>query len=326
MTISNLSCHIIGLNPYSKKEFINSINNKIFNVVDLDLVNQQILQHPDLDKMYQQFEKLKATKNDKYKELDKRMSDFWEKNFLESVQLKIKDKKMNILLGQNNHYKSIKKRINIDCTNKFIIKGEMNDDIKSLIKYNLENHKDDIINGNFPLEYLNFDYLLKKKEAIDSTYKKLGYIEKSMDQIKNMMKLIETTENKNEMWISLKEPYNVGSLIHPQQNDKLIGYLDPNMSLLGSFIFNKEELVTNYNGSEITIKEITPKSTKKLKSRRYLYLVESKTFMPHENGSNLKFFSQLPVKILAKEKVDNVYKYLNNDNNYEDKNNKNFDL
>ena len=51
MTKSNyLSCHIIGMNPYVKK---------IFNIVDLDSLNQKILKNPNLDKLYKQYQKLK---------------------------------------------------------------------------------------------------------------------------------------------------------------------------------------------------------------------------------------------------------------------------
>ena len=62
------------------------------------------------------------------------------------------------------------------------------------------------------------------------------------------------------------------------------------------------------------MKELKPQGVKKLKTRRFLYLVETKTFIPHENGNNQKFFSQLPVKILAKERIDNVYDYLIGEN------------
>ena len=71
----------------------------------------------------------------------------------------------------------------------------------------------------------------------------------------------------------------------------------------GSINFVDGEVKKNYNGSEISLKELKPSGIKKLKTRRFLYLVDSKTFIPHENGNNFRFFSQLPVKILAKEKI-----------------------
>ncbi len=314
-----LSCHIIGLNPYTKKEFSDGLNNKIFNIIDLDIINQEILRNPNLDKLYRQYQKLKEDKNDKFKEVDKKMSQFWEKNFIEVIESKVNEDKMNILIGQNNHYKSLARRVNIECTNKFIIKSDVDEEVKAWIRYNLETYKNEIISGNFPLDYINYEYLHKKRENIETTYKKIGYIEKTLEQLKTITNLIENSTKNNgaEMWISLKEPYNVGSLIHPKSKDttniasKLIAYSDPNVALLGSINFNNDEVKRNYNGNEITIKELKAEGMKKLKTRRFLYLVDSKTFMPHENGNNHKFFSQLPVKILAKEKINNLYEYFN---------------
>ena len=83
--IKCLSCHIIGFNPFSKKTFVDKLNEKIFNVIDLDIINQEILKKPELDKMYQQYQKLKDDKNDKFKEVDKKMSSFWEQNFKDTI-------------------------------------------------------------------------------------------------------------------------------------------------------------------------------------------------------------------------------------------------
>lgn len=308
-----LSCHLVGLNPYAKKDFISNLNEKIFNVIDLDDINQEILKDKQLDKMYHQFQKLKSDKNDKYKEVDKKMSQFWEKNFIDGIEKQISPKKINILVGQNNHYKSLNKRVNIDCTNKFIVKSDTDEEVKAWIKYNLDNYREEIIQGNFPLDYINYDFLHKKRLAIESIYKKIGYIEKSLEQINTIINLIESSTKKTsqEIWVSMKEPYNIGSLIHPKVNEsnKITGYSEPNIALLGSINFTNGEVKKTFDGEEITLKEIKPQSMKKLKTRRFLYLVDSKTFIPHETGNGKKFFSQVPVKVLAKEKIDNVYGY-----------------
>jgi hypothetical protein len=315
MTISNhLSCHLVGFNPYSKKEFIDNLNNKIFNVIDLDTINQNILKTHELDKLYKQFQKLKNDKNDKFKEVDKKMSDFWQKSFIENVEKSIDQKKMSILIGQNNHYKSLTKRVNIECTNKIVVKTDIDTEVKEWIRYNLETHKDDIIEGKFPIDYINYDYLHKKRQNIDSTYKKIGYIEKTVDQIKSIIHLIEGSKHKdNKLWVSLREPYNIGSFIHltPQMKDgKIYGFTDPNIALLNSINFSNDQVKKKFDGSNITLQELKPNSMKKLNAKRFLYLVDPNTFIPHENGNNQKFFSQLPVKILAKEKIDNVKDYL----------------
>jgi hypothetical protein len=300
--MNNISCHLIGLNPYNKKELVDTIPKTIFNVIDLDTINMEILKTPEIDKMYKQYTKLKEDKNDKFKEVDKKMSTYWENNFIDMIQDQVKPKKINILIGQNNHYKSLAKRVPIDCTNKFIIKSS-DDDIKAFIKYNLETYQEDIINGSYPLEYIDYKQLQKKRNILDTTYKKIGYIEKTTEQVKMMLDLLEKTRNTkgSELWISMKEPYNVNSLIHPKNNNMITAYNDPTNAILSSM---------NINTSMEEMQNIKISNPKKLKTRRFVYMVDSKSFISEDNN---KFFSQIPVKILAKQKIDSVYDFLIND-------------
>jgi hypothetical protein len=300
--MNNISCHLIGLNPYNKKELVDTIPKTIFNVIDLDTINIEILKTPEIDKMYKQYTKLKEDKNDKFKEVDKKMSTYWETNFIDMIQDQVKPKKINILIGQNNHYKSLAKRVPIECTNRFIIKSS-DDDIKAFIKYNLETYQEDIINGSYPLEYIDYKQLQKKRNILDTMYKKIGYIEKTTDQVKMMLDLLEKTRNTkgSELWISMKEPYNVNSLIHPKNNNMITAYNDPTNAILSSM---------NINSNIDELQTLKISNPKKLKTRRFVYMVDSKSFISEDNN---KFFSQIPVKILAKQKIDSVYDFLIND-------------
>lgn len=300
--MNNISCHLIGLNPYNKKELVDTIPKTIFNVIDLDTINMEILKTPEIDKMYKQYTKLKEDKNDKFKEVDKKMSTYWENNFIDMIQDQVKPKKINILIGQNNHYKSLAKRVPIECTNKFIIKSS-DDDIKAFIKYNLETYQEDIINGAYPLEYIDYIQLQKKRTTLESTYKKIGYIEKTTEQVKMMLDLLEKTRDTkgSELWISMKEPYNVNSLIHPKNNNMITAYNDPTNAILSSM---------NINSNIDDLQTLKISNPKKLKTRRFVYMVDSKSFISEDNN---KFFSQIPVKILAKQKIDSVYDFLIND-------------
>jgi hypothetical protein len=305
-----LTCHIVGLNPISKKELLETLNNKIFNSIDLDEINELILKDENMNTMFKSYQKLKDTKNDKFKELDKKMSNYWENKYLELLGEKVKLDKKNILIGKNTHYKSFNKRINLNTINKFYIKNT-EEEVKNLIRYNIDNYKDDIVNGIFPIEFLDYKYLSKKKDASINNYKKVGYLEKDYDQVKNILKLLEDNIiDIPGLWIALKDPYNLGSKIHPIKNDKILAYIDPNMALLGSFNFKKEELKKNFNGKEIKIKELKAQALDKLKTKRFLYLVNKSSFIPHEKGANQKFFSQTPVTILQKEKINSVYEYM----------------
>jgi hypothetical protein len=115
-----------------------------------------------------------------------------------------------------------------------------------------------------------------------------------------IISLIEKTNHEDmNIWISMKEPYNVGSLIHPVKESKIIGYNNINNAIFSSL--NLEKIPKK-------IKDISPKDKKKFKTKRFLYLVENNSFIPEEKNNT--YFSQQPVKILSKEKIDNIIEYV----------------
>lgn len=305
-----LTCHIVGLNPQSKSKLINNLNKKIFNTIDLDEINQKILEDKQMDNLFKQYSKLKDHKNDKFKEIDKKMSTFWESKFLDHIAESIKPDKKNILIGQNNHYRYLSRRVNLQTPNKFVILPTT-EDIKKLVEHNLDNHRDEIINGTYPIDYLDHEFLLKKWKNITQAYKKSGYLEKDQQQIETILGLLESKKEEIDgLWIALKESYNVGSKIHPKKNDKLIAYTDAKMALLGTFNFDKGEISKSFTGKELKIKELKPFALDKLKDKRFLYFVGKDTFIPHEKGANKKLFSQMPITVLHKEKINSVYDYI----------------
>jgi len=306
----NLTCHIIGINSKNKKKFNEKINRKEFNIIDLDIINQNIIADEFLDKLYKNFVKLKEDKNDKYKEIDKKMTNFWENKFNEKLNQELSEKKKNIFIGMNSHYKIPSKKISLETKNNFIVKSDPNEEIKLIIENNLDTNRLNIINGNFPLEYLNHDFLTKKREALLNTYIKSGYLEKSLDDIIIILQALENDNSTNELWISMKQPYNLNSKIHPK-NNITYAYNDPTIALIESFDFDENELeknlVTENDTTSLSIKEIKPKCLEKLKNKRFLYQVDKNTFLPLDKT---KYFTQTPVDIKNKQKINNVYEYL----------------
>lgn len=306
-----LTCHIIGLNSINKKQIYDNFTNH-YNIIDLDTINQAILNDKQLDKFYIQFMKLKEMKNDKYKEVEKKMSTYWNITFQEKLNEMLSKKKKNIFVGMNNHYKLQSKKINLNTKNNFIVKKDPSEEIKLIIANNLDTNRENIINGQFPLEYLDFNFLLKKREALMNTYIKDGYLEKSLEEIINILKAMINDNNKDELWISLKEPYNVNSKIYPQ--DKVLyAYNDPSIALIESFSFDNneiEKIITTENDStSFNLKEIKPHSLDKLKKKRFLYAVDKYGFMPSDN-TKTKYFTQVPVEVKGRKKIHNVYEYL----------------
>ena len=103
---NKIICHIVGLNPSDKrkiKELCSRI--KKFNFIDLDEINNNILNSDEMNKMYKSYTRLKKNKNDKYKDIDKKMTKYWEDNMIKEVYDLIPGKKKSILVGKNHHYR-----------------------------------------------------------------------------------------------------------------------------------------------------------------------------------------------------------------------------
>ena len=301
----NYICHIVNLNNKDKKKFIKDFNDE-FNIIDLDKINNVIISDEKLDKLYLKYEKLKNTKNDKYKEIDKQITQFWECQFIEKIINETSESKKNIFIGFNYHYKNISKKINLNTHNNFIINSNLDDDVKIIIANNLETNKHDIINGIYPLEYINFENIKKKKENIINSYLKIQYISKTFEEICNILNTTASIKNNNGLWICLRDPYNIDSKIYPQKTP-LVAYSEKKMALIDSFN-SKENEVEKIILTD-SIKELKENSLEKLKKKRFLYYVDKNNFLPYENNIN-KYFSNTPVKVTHAEKISNVYDYL----------------
>jgi len=306
--IKNIVCHIVGLNPSLKNKLIKQINKKIYTIIDLDEINNLIITDPYMIKLFTNYTNLKENKNDKYKETDKKMTQFWEANLSNLIDERRKNKSKVILLGNSNHYRSLSKKVKIETANRFIIKSAIKKYVREIIRYNIENHKDEIIDGAFPIDYLNFDYLVKKNRLLNESYTKIGYLPKNLSQIIKILQMIPQKKYRGVgLFVSVKQPYNVNSKIYPKKNSKIMAYSEPVLALLGSFRWKDDELVKSYDGNNVKLIEKKKGALERLNSKRFLYLVEDDPFIPHEKGKNIKFFSQSPIVIIDKEKITNVY-------------------
>jgi len=307
----NYICHIVNLNKKDKKKFIDEFQSD-FNIIDLDKINNIVISDDRLDKLYLKYEKLKNSKNDKFKEIDKQITQFWETQFIENIISASSKSKKNILIGLNYHYKNISKKINLNTSNNFIINVNLIEDVKLTIENNLNLNKQNIINGLYPLEYINFENIKKKKENIINSYIKINYISKSFDEIVNILKTTSNIKNNNGLWICLRDPYNVDSKIYPQ-NTPIIAYSEKEFALIDSFDLKEDEvekiISTENDTPTISLKEIKENSLNKLKKKRFLYYVDKDNFLPYENNIN-KYFTNTPVKVKHAEKITNVYDYL----------------
>jgi hypothetical protein len=309
-------CHIIGITSVSKNKFIDDMKKIGYHIIDLDELSNGILRNSTMKQLYSQYQGFKDSKNDKFKEIDKKMSIYWETSMEESIINNINTSKKNLVIGYSHHFRNITKRINVSPNNKpiakFIIKVSKSD-VRNIIRNNLDKFKEDIIQGCYPLENIDFDFIYNNRLKIDSIYEKNNYLPKSIETIYTILNLSNKDIDGDGLWIALKQPYNVSSKIYPKKNDKLFGFTDKLMALLSSFHFNDDELEKYYDNNVVKVKPKKEGILEKMNEKRYLYLVEKKHFVPHEKGNNVKFYSQEPVIIIDIIKIKNVYEeYFNN--------------
>lgn len=309
LNTNKLICHIVGLNPTDKEKLLQLCSKyKKYNLIDLDPINNMILNDEEMTKMFKMYSKLKKNKNDKYKDLDKKMTKHWEDNMIIEVYNNIVGKKDNIIIGKNHHYRLVSKKINFQVSNKFILESDIKEEVRNKIRYNLKLNHNKIINGTFPLQFLDFNNLLKKRKNFEESYTKNGYVKIKINELLDIFKNFHNNKIKGKgLWISMKEPYNIGSKIYPNKGP-IIAYIDPVLSLIGSFNIKN----MNYEFDDSKVLSFENLDTKKLSKARYLYYVSKEHFMSYDTKNNHKFISNNPVEVIEKEKIKNVYSKLNN--------------
>ena len=306
---NKIICHIIGLNQDDKAN-LNKLCNATtkYNLIDLDVINNEILTSDEMTKMFKMYSSLKNNKNDKFKDVDKKMTKYWEDNMIKNVYDSITSKKKSILIGKNHHYRLLSKKVQFDVSNKFILDNNLKDEVKETIKHNLLNHHEEIINGTFPVQFLDYKFHLNKKKLFEESYTKIGYTKTNINEISNILKLHADNKIKGKgLWISLNEPYNIGSKIFPK-NKPIYAYIDPVLSLINSFPIKDDEIDYSFKNKKVI--SINKGNVNKMKKARYLYMVSKEDFIPSDSTNKNKYFTQNPVLILEKEKISNVFNKL----------------
>ena len=317
--MENIFCHIVGLNYKIKDKITNILKSKDFNfdIIDLDLITEKIINDNNMNLMYNKYEEYftkskskEGTKIDtkKYKEIEKKMINYWKCKFQLLLEKEIKKcKNKVILVGLNTHFKIARTYIKINCKLKFFVRVDLIDNAKIIIENNLDTHRNEIIEGSFPLEYLEIDFLIKKRENLINIYKKIGYEVKSLTSI---IRIINNNNNFN--MININDLYfasrNKQSKKIQFKDERIIAYSIPWLAALSSVDTTnlKKELKKN-NGF---VKQNKRGELNNLKKECYLYKIDKNSFYHHENGKGIKFASTENTKILENYYIKNIYDYL----------------
>ncbi len=318
-------CHIIGINNKLKNVFINEVINISENIMilDLDDISKKIIYDPDYSRIYNQFISFNQNKvsfNQNRGHILSQLSHIWKYKFTNIINdlLNQYEKKQIILIGQILFYLDyrIKVVLNEEIKNKFFINTATKEHISQQIEYNLDVYKDDIIKGNFPLKYLDHDFLKNQREQLREQYMIRDYKLKNYDTILNWIKhyvngLSGGGLGKPVYYASFKRYENEIEML----SDTIVGYSDKWLALISMFPKTKFKRGITFKGGAKTpyIKEMGPMNFKDLNTCCYIYelypskkvdehrfLIEDNNFIKRHYVSNIKNDLELEGSILEK--------------------------
>lgn len=313
----DIICHIVGLSDIlgDKHRFNETINKKYTKlaIIDLDKLSSQIKKDPVMKKLEIKYETYKD-KNKDYKYVQLKMYKYWQTVMQDKLDKEInkhKNKKI-VILGLSTFYTNYNIFIKVYTTNKFFIKSNDLSNAKKTIEYNINNYKNQIINGKFPLKHLSLDHLIKKKESmlrfyidkydyeLKTPYAVNNFIYKIMDQyesIQNVPKLYVGSLNKYDKYINL---------------NKVIAYTEDWLALISSIPNINRKIRKGFNKNKPFIQELHNNSFNALNTNCYIYQVEKSTFIFDKN--KFRLISEEPVKIIKRTYIANIYKKLKSKN------------
>ena len=316
--MKNIFAHIAGVNLESKELIKKSFSKKIFEIIDLDIITEKIINDKNMlylynrdecykNKLkYQNLSKLNIKQiNNVIKKIDQKMNLYWKANFDNAINNLIsKIDKLIIVIGYNTYFKNHKIYVNINTNHKYIKKVNLIDHAKNVVSTNLKEYYEDIINGDFPLEYLNHQMIIKKRNNLVIQYQKMEYQLDTINNIINAIEIAYNTDIPNMLYFASKENFNKKIML---KQNKIIAYEDQWIALISALSNNN--ISKGYSSSGQPYVKCNPSI---LKIPIYLYLItDTKSFSPIPSKNKLyKYQSAKQITIDKKVLIDNIHEKL----------------
>jgi len=325
--MNNLICHIIGISQNMKKNFYDRIGEELSNIhiIDLDELSLVIINDDTMNKLYNKYSyySKRSSENNsqnqsdnttKYKNIEKKMETYW-KNKMEWLlgkQVENNIDKFIIIIGRNTYYRNSKIYLKLECC-KFVVKVDLLENAKQIIKYNLETYKEDIINGIYNLKYLETNFIIKNRKDLQKSYKKKGYILKDLDNIIKLLKVnitnFDNFERIDKLYIGSTKKFD--KKILPNDDNELVAYSIPWLAITS--IFNNKYFKRGFDNDKPYIQEKIENGLDILNYGCYLYTVNKDNFIYHDRGEPYKLFRQSSIKYIEKKLIPNIIDFLYND-------------
>lgn len=301
--------HISGITEIYKKDIIHKLKNiKMFVIFDIDDETEKIYKSKEIQ------DKLKdslVVKPQIKKKLEDDVNQIWSTKLSDIINKVIQQNEHvygvifigNIIPTINGVSKISKNKVVIPCFQKFFLKVNFKQNAQEIIKYNLKKYYDDIVEGQFPIDYINLNFLMSTREFLQKSYQKLQYTLATMDKIIYYFEkgIHEKKPDLLYVFIQTNDPNEKNPYVKFIENKKVHGFTEDWLALTGGVT----GIERGYNDGIAYIKENVKGSFNKLKISGYISIVQSTTFIAITNNKE-KFASDKKIKIIKSVKIDNV--------------------
>ena len=334
--------HIAGLTEESKNELYKIIAksdlNKKIEIIDADIITEKIIDDNNMSTLFAKFEfysdrsknqNLSQTETKsallKSKQLEKKMFQYWKVRMEYYInKITSSSNKKILLIGYLSFFKNHKIYLNLNIVPKFFIKVNFIAHAQSIIAYNIDHSKNDIIEGTFDLNYLDINFLIKKRMQLQNTYTKIGYV------LMNLQPVINTIELNQQ--IDIPEIVYYASFVKyekkiPIMSNMICSYTKEWLALSSILITdptlhkvnqNINEQVNNESNLEKGVNNngefirMNKEQAKKMQKGGYIYeIINTENFMPYPTKRNIyKYFTVKPIKINRVLYIDNIFNQL----------------
>ena len=173
---NNILCHVVGLNTCAKKRFMEELYRVPHLVVrDIDQITHHIRNTPYFIQLYKKI-KQSSTSSER-KELNRQLYEYWKKSLHEklyNILSRHRNEKV-VLMGLSTFHKDHRVRVCIQTGGKFFVRADHKGSAKELVGHNLDEYRQYIINGSFPLKFIDTNFLAQQRERLQRIYGNMGY-------------------------------------------------------------------------------------------------------------------------------------------------------
>jgi hypothetical protein len=314
--------HIVGFPNSTKEQFLKDFkkfpHNKNISIVDLDDITMQIIREKNIILLYNKLDEIEEEKknnrknivslNRTAKDIEKKINEFWKTKIDNHLIKEISKNREIICLGLSTYFKNHKIGIKIVTPNKIFIKFNLFENAKQIITENLDKHRNEIIQGSFDLNYLDINFLVRKREELQFNYEKMGYQLKSYNDICKIVQLSIQNVSPDGLFFVDYKNYSKPEL---KKKTSITAYTTDWLAIVSVL---KDTISKGFKNKKPYIAENEKNAVKKLiNDTLYIYYTaEVQSFMPEITNSSqiYKYVSTRPITKFTSLKIDNPYEKL----------------